>query len=361
MSFQIKDRDTILIDIIANYVSDAPDVNDFSPGSTLRSMFEAFSTALEDVYSSMYLGSRRALEEVPSEVFGLIPKEGVQASVNVTFTKETGVTTAVTVEAGTRISNSSDIVFVTAVSLVIAAGVATGTVRAVSENVGRRYNIASGVIDVIEGSVVGIESVTNGVPATGGEDSETELDFRYRFNLYVEGLGLCNRAGLEAGALSVVGVTDARAVDLSPPLANVNCNLYIDNSSTAGISDSKIAEVRDVIDGDGTSESPGYRSVGVNVAVLKPTIVPQDVEITMLVGREYTAASMENVVENRVAQFMNKLRIGIGLRVAELVAIVILIPGVLNASVVSPSSDVLTTSSQVVRSGTFTFTTSVQV
>ena len=209
----------------------------------------------------------------------------------------------------------------------------------------------------MEDAVVGIESVTNTVVATGGEDRETELDYNYRFNLHIEGLGRSNKAGLEAGALTVVGVTDALSVDLNPPVGNVNNNLYVDNNTTAGISDERVTEVTRVIDGDGSVSFLGYRSAGVNVVVLKPTIVTQNLEITMTIARAFNVTSMEMLVQNRIAQFINRLRIGIGLKIAELLAIVILVPGVVNAAIVTPSADVDVVVSQVVRAGTFTFTT----
>lgn len=360
MAFQIKTRSAIVQDMIANYVADNQEVNDFVPGSAVRSILEAFASAMEELYTATHLGNRRAVRDIPSEVFGLTPKEGVQATVNLTFTKEAGLTEAVTIDAGTRVSDGAELVFQTRQSLVIASGDSSGTTSAIAENVGRKYNVASGVLTTLVDSPVGISMVNNAAAATGGEDSETEFDFNYRFNLYVEGLGRCNRAGLEAGALSVVGVTDASAVDLNPPVMNVNCNLYVDNNSSAGLSTAKVAEVKGIIDGDGTDENPGYRSSGVNVAVLSPTIVSQAIGITLTVARGYVAASMEDLVERRAAQFINRLRIGSNLLVAELLAVVMLIPGVVNAEITTPSADVAATVAQVVRAGTFTFSTTVQ-
>ena len=359
MAFQIKSRDQILTDMVANYVSDNTNVDDFVPGSAIRSMLEAVASSLEEVYTSMHLGNRRAGDEIPNNVFGLNLKEGVRANVVLTFTKEIGVASEVTVSLNTRVSSGAN-VFATSESLVIPAGTSLGTVNAIAEDVGRRYNVASGAISTVEDTIVGIESVTNAAAATGGEDSETEFDFNYRFNLHVEGLGLCTRSGLEAGALSVVGITDANAIDLDPPVNNVNAELYVDDNTPTGVLDAKLVEVRNVIDGDGTSQFPGYRAVGVNVNVLKPTITTQNISITMTIAREYEIASMEDVVENRVAQFINRLRIGTSLKIAEVLAAIILTPGVVNASISTPSADVSASSSQVVRSGTFLFTTTRQ-
>ena len=137
MAFQIKTRDEILRDLVANYVSQNPDVNDFAPGSTIRSMLEALASSTEETYTQMYLGFRRSLSTIPEEVFELPRKEGVRATVTLTFTKETAsANLPITIESGTRVSNTSNIVFATAQSLTIQSTSTTGTIRAVAEDVG---------------------------------------------------------------------------------------------------------------------------------------------------------------------------------------------------------------------------------
>ena len=344
--------------MIANYVSRGHDVNDFVPGSTMRSMLEAFASAVEECYSQAYLGFRRALREIPRVTFDLARKEGTQATAVLTFTKETAsASEVVTVPSGTRVSDSNNLVFATSERLTIPTTSASGTVNAQAIEVGRRYNVASGALSTLDDAVVGIERVTNSVAATGGEDTESELDYNFRFNRHVEGLGRSNAAGLEAGALSVDGITDAKAIDLDPPVSNVNVRLYVDNNSTTGVLDSKLTEVRRVIDGDGTEAFPGYRAGGVNVSILKPTIMVQNLAVTVSIGPEFEIASMNTLIERQVAQFINRLRIGTGLKIAELLALIVLIPGVRNISITTPASDVDATESQVIRMGTFTPTT----
>ena len=357
MAFVIKTRDQILRDMVANFVANDDEVNDFSEGSTTRNMLEAVASAIEELYTSVHLGFRRAQIEIPENVFGVSKKEGTRATAELTFTKEiTSLADIVTIPAGSRVSNSTGLIFITTEALTIAANVMTGTVAANSESVGRKFNLASGTLTSLEDALAGIESVTNAV-ATGGEDQETDLDYNYRFNRYIDGLGRCNPAGLEFAALEVSGITDAKAVDLIPPVNNVNCNLYVDNGTATSVTDAKITEVKEKIDGEGTDANPGWRSSGVNVAVLKPTIQLTDFTITMIIGREFDITSMETVVERRVAQYVNRLRIGVSLRTEQILAVIVLIPGVEKVTLNAPAADITVVDSEVARAQSFSFTT----
>jgi uncharacterized phage protein gp47/JayE len=186
----------------------------------------------------------------------------------------------------------------------------------------------------------------------GGVNEESDISYKKRFQDYIEGLGRCNLAGLSAGALAVEGITSVSVVELFPPVANVNVDLYIDDGSSGGVSSAKIAEVQSVIDGDGTENNPGYRAAGVNVVVKGPAIVTQNVTLSVEVLAGVDTDQLQIDIVGALTEYVNTLGVGADIIYNELVSAVMGVFGVEDTNITEPAANVTIADTQVGRIGT---------
>ena len=356
MGYTIKDFDSIVADMVAYIVANSSQITDLSPGSVIRSFCEGSALSIEELYVSVYLGFKRYLNQVKTDVFGLQKKSGVKASTNVIFSR-TSSSGQVTIPAGTRLQTSASLVFATtSESYILDGHVDSDPTEVEAESVGVAYNVSSDTITTMKDNVDGVETVTNPNAATGGVDIETDYNFEKRFQQYIEGIGRVNRAGLRYAALSVEGITSVSIEELIPPVSNVNVKVYIDDGSALSVSAAKIEEVQDVIDGDGTESNPGYRAAGINVVVSAPGIVTQDVTCTITVVPGVDIDQVESDTADSITNYINKLDVADDIILNEIVASIMQVYGIFDCDVSDPTGNVAIAASQIGRVGTIAIT-----
>jgi len=350
-NYTVKSFDQIVADMVAWIVANSPSITDMTPGSVIRSFCEGAALSMEEVYVAAYLGFRRYLNNIQETVFDFARKAGTKASVNVVFSRAVAGA-AVSIPAGFRVKTASGLRFILDSATSIALGATSSpSVPVTAEEAGTAYNVGAGTIIILEDTVSGVDSVTNALAATGGVDSESDIAYKNRFQSYVEGLGKTNVAGLRAGALSVEGITSASVVELFPPVAGVNVDLYVDDGTSSGVSATLLAEVQSVIDGDGTSENPGYRAAGINVQVKQPGIVTQNVVAVLSVLSGVDTDQLSNDVVNALTAYVNTLGVGSDIVYNEMIASIMGVFGVIDVDLTTPSANVVITATQVGRLG----------
>lgn len=356
MAFTVKSFDEILADMVTYIVANSSKITDITPGSVIRSFCEASALSIEELYVAVYLGYRRYLDNVQETVFDFERKSGTKATADVVFSRN-AANGEVTIPIGTRVKTQSGLKFLTTEVATIAAGAtASNSVEVQAEKTGTAYNVSATSINIIEDTISGVDSVTNALTATGGVDEESTISYKKRFQDYIEGLGRCNLAGLSAGALSVEGITSVSVVELFPPVANVNVDLYVDDGSASGISSELLTYVQSVVDGDGTESNPGYRAAGVNVVVKSPGVVTQDIDLTVSVIAGIDTTQLETDAVDALTQYVNTLGIGADIIYNELIAAVMGVYGVADVSISTPSANVTIADTQVGRVGTASLT-----
>jgi len=354
MGFTVKAFDQIIGDMVAWIIANSPNLTDFTPGAVIRSFCEGASLSIEEVYVSTYLGFKRYLNNVQETVFDFPRKAGTKATVSVVFSRTTA-NGEVTIPAGTRVKTASGLRFVLSAATAISAGnTDSPSAAVVADLVGVAYNVSATSINVLEDQVTGVDTVTNALAATGGVDQETSIAYKSRFQAYIEGLGRANLAGLKAGALSVAGITSVSIVELFPPVADVNVDLYIDDGSSGGVTTAKVVATQAVIDGDGTEDNPGYKAAGINVVVKKPSIVTQNIGATLSILSGVDTDQLETDVINALTAYVNTLGVGSNIIYNELIAAIMGVFGVTDVSLTTPATNVTIAATQVGRVGTVT-------
>jgi uncharacterized phage protein gp47/JayE len=353
MGFTVRTFNQILSDMILWITSHASQITDMNPGSIIRSFCEATGNAIEEVYVAIYLGFRRELEFLKERVFDFQRKTGTKASGHVTFSR-VGLAGVATIPSGTIAKTGSGLRFFTTQVGTIADGFTSSSpVPVTAENVGKTYNVVIGSVTIIESDLTGVDSVTNAIAMAGGVDAESDYAYHARFQEYMEGLGKANIAGLIVGALSVDQIISASVVEHFPPLSNVNVHLYVDDGSTGGVSAGKLAEVQAVIDGDGTSANQGYRAAGVNVVVVAPGQIIQDVTLTISVISTGVALNQLAIdVKAAITDYINGLGVGEDIIFTKLIAAIMSVFGVADVVISVPTANVTISPSQVGRVGT---------
>lgn len=353
MAYTIKRFDQIVQDMVSYIISNSSQISDLTPGSVIRSFCEATSLSLEEVYVAVYLGFRRQLRTIHQRTFDFPQKTGVKSSTEIRLSR-TGTTGDVTIPSGTEIATGTGLTFLTTAEATISDGdTDSNLVGAEAEEVGSQYNVPGGSITVIVDDT-DADTVTNPNAAVNGVDAESELAYRRRFLDFIEGLGRTNRAGLRAGALSVEGITSVSVEELFPPVSNVNVRVYVDDGSSNGVDSEKVTEVQSTIDGDGTDENPGYRGAGVNVEVLAPAVVTQNIELDVTTVSGIDSDQVDRNINTAITNYINGLGVGEDIIVSEIIAACMDVFGVTDTVVTTPASNVSITSSQVGRVGTIT-------
>jgi len=141
--------------------------------------------------------------------FGIHRRNGTKAKGQVTFYGSDNTI----IPAGTLAQTDAGLQYVTVGEGTIVNGIATVDIEAV--DVGAQYNIPANTITVIPVSIVGVTSVTNSLPITGGTDVEDDASLLNRLLIKVQlpaTSGNVNHYRL--WALSVPGVGDAKVFPL---------------------------------------------------------------------------------------------------------------------------------------------------
>lgn len=354
MAYTTKSYSEILSDLVTYIVANSSNINDLSPGSVIRSYCEGAALSIEEFYVSVYLGFRRYLKNIPASVFDFPQKSGTKASTNVVFSR-TGTSGIAPIPAGTRVKTPSGLRFLTTAAGEISDTMTdSAAIEAEAESVGTAYNVSASSITIIEDSLADVETVTNAAAAVNGVNKESDIAYQARFQLYLEGLAGSNVAGLKAGALGVEGITSVSAVELFPPVSDVNVDLYIDDGSSGGVSSAKIAEVQVVIDGDGTEDNPGYRAAGINVEVKAPSTIIQNITATITVIAGVDTDQLQTDAINALTKYINTLGVGESIIYNEIVAAFMSVFGIADVDVTVPAANVTVASNQVGRIGSVT-------
>ena len=279
-------------------------ITDFNEGSVILTLFECIANVLEQAYIDTRLGFQNNLNYLAESVFGFSKKEGVNATVNVVFSRSVALESSVTIPSGTVVSDGSHN-FTTSENAVIESDkLDSNSVAAQANDVGTEYNISAGEINTIVSIVSGeVTSVTNAVKASGGANEETETEMLARFKTYINGLQGSNLYGLKAGILALSEVRSVGVVEHFPPVNDyTNVTIYVDDG-TGNMTDELKEKIEDLVNGDGTSTNSGLKAAGINVDIEPCTQVSVDVSADITVYRVENAvaeAALKESLENAI-------------------------------------------------------------
>ena len=144
MAFQIKNANSITSSMIAFISAVTNKITDFNVGSVSRTMLEATSIELEEIYIRMWEGLTEAIDTAVFKTFDFPRLAAAKSSGPLTFTRTLPAVSDITISAGTLVkvpSEDKNYTLTATVTLLTGQTEITGVVQATQA--GERLNTAA--------------------------------------------------------------------------------------------------------------------------------------------------------------------------------------------------------------------------
>lgn len=197
-----------LIDYTSTHTSE---ITDFTPGSIVRSIYEAEAMELEQLYTLSIENILWGIRHSVLDAFGFTPKDATAAFGYVTVTLSTPLAAPLVLAKGTSFYSSKDtaesIMFVTQDSYFIDTGTSSFQVVVYCTQLGTIGNIDSNYIDTMSSTQLTSKTATNEEPFATGTNEESTDSVLQRFRQFVATRGRATANAVDYAARSVAGVT----------------------------------------------------------------------------------------------------------------------------------------------------------
>ena len=355
--FQIKDFTSIVASMI-NYVKTSQStVTDFTVGSVFRTLIEAPAIEVEELYQQMWLGIKEAIPVALYQAFEFdrLPATAATGSLLLNFSS---VTEPFTIPAGTRfVYQANGTSFHSLYETVITAKTTNHTLLVQADQ--------PGLIDVImkdsrfSGTVQRTSTILAAANFSSGTTEETDDERKQRFIYFIQTIARSPLAAIHYALTTQVWLTDANGIITERVQQAVVVEKFmLDNTQPAGIfyaylhngdqavkpaSPELIAQAEKVLNGytqaDGTKVI-GYKAAGVRVIVDSVTNehIAFSLTLTLQAGAETT--TVQSAVKSAVNSYLTQLPIGSTAYRAEIIAVVMSVPGVVNMTLQLPKTDI---------------------
>jgi len=315
---------------------------DLTVGSVLRAILEAnASIALWLQWLIVLLMQRQRLatssdSDVDSWVadysFSRLPS--VAATGAITFSRFTATSSAtLPVGATARTANGAQTYSVTAdptnqywdgvSNYVIPAGVTSITVPVISTVPGAAGNVVAGAINLPGEANAGIDTCTNALAITNGQDAESDNDLRGRFPLYIQGLSKATVAAVGSAILSVQQGLAYGIAENTDEAGNYEPGHFVItlDDGTGAPSDALKELVYTAVD--------AVRPIGSTFSVQSPTVVTANVSLVLTAAVGFVKANMIAPLNAAITAYINDLPVGSPLSYTRLAQVIYdAIPGV---------------------------------
>jgi len=289
---------------------------------------------LEKLYLSYFVSTSEgvSLDRNCSNI-GVMRKPASRATGEVTFVGEDGTV----IPAGFEMRTSTGISFVTTELATIEGGSVTVPIIAVSPGV--EGNVDTGAITEVVSPLAGVTSLSNETPTTGGQNRETDFEYRERYYQSLANPGSSTVSAIEAAILGVEGVIYAQVrendsieeKDGIPPKSIAPLVYGGDGQTIAErIKDSKAGgiqcygtEVYTVLDSRGNEQKIG---------ITRPTEVEIDVLVELETDSLFPVDGVVQVTE-AITEYINSLGIGQSIIYTRIISRIHSVPGIIDIPV----------------------------
>jgi len=355
MAFSLKLFAAVLEDMVNWMIATQSKVTDFNEGAVIRSFLEAIGYEIEQLYIRTRVGFDESLPSIPFYAFDFVRKVGQKSSGSIIFSRS-GTTGEITIPIGSLVATADGTQFETTSTGTIENGNQdSNSVSIMATEAGSESNVPANTIIVIITPISGVETVDNSSATSGGLNQETDEEFVKRFKEYIEGLGQSNESGLITGAKKVTGIRSASTVEHFPPSSSYNVSVYIDDgagNAPQALIDAALLKLK----GLGTTDNPGYKAAGINIRVLAPSKVTQDVTVTIEDDGKLSEATMEYNIELAITNYINNLVLGDDIIRNMLIKAIMAVDGVVDITLTTPADNITINYNQIARVGTITIT-----
>ncbi len=359
MSFNILTQKEYYDAMVQYFIANQTNITDVNSGSAIDTQINAFATQLNQAQVKASGGFKAQFEQIPFQVFDFQRRSATFSSGTAVFSRQSADPVQIDIPIGTVIGTSGGLLYTTQNAVSILSGnLSSSSANITANKVGGSYNVLAGVINIINSSLPGVNSVTNNTATSGGTDKETNPDYYTRFKNYILGLSGSNDYGIFTAANSVSTIQSAYVENHFPPEAGLyNFTVYVDDGS-GSVPQTVLDQVTLVVRGNNTSTYQGYASAGVNFRVLSAGLIPSNIIYTakinpLIVDPAAAQVNIESIIKN----YINSLWVGSDVIRAEVIKIIQGATGVIDVPVLTlngTTDNIVTTASQVARVNTIT-------
>jgi uncharacterized phage protein gp47/JayE len=274
-------------------------------------------------------------------------RQATRALVDISFTRS-DTTSPVTIETGTVISTSESTAFTMLQDVSFSAGQA-GPVSGLAQanRAGRAGNVAAGTITTIASPPQGDIVATNPSAAAGGQDVESNAEYRSRSKDFYKAARRATISAIEFGALTVPAISRVSVVEEIDAVGDPTGRVFVYISDTDGRANQALVDA--VFD-----RLLEYRAAGI-VPVITPG-TPQLVDIAYNVqfGSNTDTVAAAGKIRSATVSALEGLRPGEILRVSNLLSIARSVPGVIvpQDAIVEPVGDLVPEAGVLLRTTT---------
>jgi len=335
MQLSLRTFSQLLQDMGAVVQGSATRLIDLSVGSVLRSILEAnASVALWIQWLLvLVLQATRASTSTGNDLdtwmsdFTLTRLPASSATAIVTFSRLSPAIAA-TIPAGALIkTNDGSATFSVAVDTTNAAwsetaggyqlpaGTSSVPVPVSCQTAGSVGNVQANTITLMATPLVGVDSVTNALPAVGGADAETDAAFRLRFQNFIGSRSRATLASVEFAITSVQAGVSYLIQENSDAGGNYRPGwfLVIVDDGSGYPSSELLASI--------TQSIETMRPIGSGFSVQAPTVVTADIAVNLTVQSGTLLNQTTGPVSTAITAYINALPVGAFLSVTRLIQI----------------------------------------
>lgn len=223
-----RDINDILEEIRLDVIRRNPKINYWGSMSVVRTISEAFAMQirkmeqdLDNLSERLYIDTATG-EDLDKLIVDRLPAgrlPGTTASGTVIFSRVDPAPYDITIPAGTivaAVQNNEVLRYQVTEDAVIHSDETSTAANIVAEDVGSKYNVTAYAITSIITPVMGVSSVTNNLPITGGTDEESDDELRKRYIYTIEIPGKATMGMLEAHLNDLESVLETRCYTVAP-------------------------------------------------------------------------------------------------------------------------------------------------
>ncbi len=348
---KVKKLSDILSRLIDVTLVNTTAINDFTVGSTIRSIYEAISMEMEQLYSLTRENIYWGIQESVLSAFDFNRKKPKQAFGNIKITFNTTLTQEMIIPRGTAFESSlSDYLGVASFQTMKAYSVPSGSTQAIIEvyctQAGTVGNFPKNTINRMLNSMSNIKSITNEQDFLTGQDEESIDALKNRFRTFVETRSRATKKAIEYGVRSIDEIAGVYVYEQTG-FVTVYCH---DNNGN--LSDDLKTKVETALE--------TYRPVGIKLVVSPVTLVTFSLTVNVFMDSAYISTGMQKRIQTAVNAVLNTKQVGNNFILAEITQAVMNLDDnniknvsiVVSGNVTVKDGEVQISPNQLVRAGT---------
>lgn len=317
-------------------------INDYTPGSTIRSIYEAVAMELETYYMLQEENVTWAIEHGVLDAFGFTRREAKNAYGYVTLNFYAPLSDDTIYPKGIQFtSTDADYtqVYTLQEAYIIPAGTTSTRVQVFCTQPGTVGNIPANTLNAISGAQTSVSSLTNEDAILTGTDEETLAAVRNRFREFVDTRGRATVKAMDYAARTVEEIT---GVYVSEGVGLVTVYAHDANGDLPDDVANKVRVVEEY-----------YRPAGIPWKVKPVNKITQDLEVSLIVtDNKIVPDFFTDKLEIYLQNYLNTFSVGQNVVIADLYnRIMAYSPLIYDAKIVEPAENLVVKPDQLIRSG----------